>query len=66
MARRTQHREVVGGHDPATGDLVDERGVGQLERDPVALAQPLDVRERGEVRRPMAGDVDELPFSREG
>jgi hypothetical protein len=61
---RLQHGEVVGVDDAVAGDLVVEGRVRQLEGDGIAGAEAVDVGERRQVRRPVAGDVDELTLAR--
>ena len=56
---RAQHRQIRRRDDPVARDGIDERAVGHIDRDPVTAAHPVDVRERREVRRPVARDVDE-------
>ena len=63
MVVRPEHRQIVRDDDPVPGDRVDERAVRHRERDVIAFAQGVDVRERREVRRAVAGDVDELALA---
>ena len=58
-----QDGEVVWRRRCVARDRVEERPVRQLERHAVAGAAALDVRERREVGRPVAGDVDELALA---
>src|SRR5213080_3522175 len=61
MARRAEHRQVVGRDDAVAGDSVDERRIRHPQRHAVAAPEAVDVRERGEIRRSVSCDVDEPP-----
>src|SRR5215208_6027170 len=59
-----QDRHLVRADDPVLEDAVAEGRVRDVEGYGVAAQEPLDVGERREVGRAMAGDVDQLPLAR--
>ena len=50
--------------DVVAAHAIGERRVGHRERDVVARLDVVDVRERREVRRAVAGDVDQVSLAR--
>ena len=60
----SEHGKVVGGNDQMLEDAVCEDAVGDFQAHSVARSKAVDVGERCEVGRAMAGDVDELSFAR--
>jgi len=57
---RVEDGQIVVVHDSMAGDAVVDRRIRELDRDRVARPELVDVAERCTVRRPVAGDVDEL------
>ena len=62
-AVRVEDGDVVCADDPVPEDPVAECPVRHAERHRVAEANRFDVGERGQVGRPVARDVDELPLA---
>ena len=60
---RVEDGEVVCADDPVPEDPVAEGSVWHVEHHRVAEANRFDVGERGQVGRPVARDVDELPLA---
>jgi hypothetical protein len=62
-AVRTEDRHLVRADDPVLEDAIAERGVRDVEGHGVPAPESLDVGERREVGRAVAGDVDQLPLA---
>jgi O-antigen ligase len=63
VAAVSELREIVCGNDVVADDAVREGSVRHLEHDRVVQPDRVDAREGREIRRPVTGHVDQLPFA---